>query len=113
MIGVQGTPYLYPDQENQVRTKIKSGVPRPAPELRAIDKFGWEDQEGPDATVVRWELEGSQGHTHLTIVHSGFGGTDRRTEGYQLGWMEFLASLQRMHELGTGWRPVEQVQAVG
>jgi hypothetical protein len=78
-----------------------------------LTKFGWEDQEGPDATVVRWELEGSQGHTHLTIVHSGFGGTDRRTEGYQLGWMEFLASLQRMHELGTGWRPVEQVQAVG
>ena len=76
-------------------------------------RHSWEDQEGPAATVVRWELEGSQGHTHLTIVHSGFGGTDRRTEGYQLGWMEFLASLKRMHEVAAGWRPVEQVQAAG
>jgi uncharacterized protein YndB with AHSA1/START domain len=51
-----------------------------------------------------------QGRTHLTIVHSGFGG-GRRTEGYQLGWMEFLASLKRLHEVGAGWRPVEQVAA--
>jgi uncharacterized protein YndB with AHSA1/START domain len=72
-----------------------------------------EDAEGPEATVVRWELEGSQGHTHLTIVHSGFGGTGRRPEGYQLGWMEFLASLKRMLEAGAGWRPVEQVPAAG
>jgi hypothetical protein len=63
--------------------------------------------------VVRWELAGSQGHTYLTIVHSGFGGTGRRTEGYQLGWMEFLASLKRMHEVGTGWKPVEQAEAAG
>lgn len=76
-------------------------------------RHSWEDQEGPDATVVRWELGGSQGHTHLTIVHSGFGGTGRRTDGYQLGWMEFLASLKRMHEVGAGWRPVEQVPAAG
>jgi uncharacterized protein YndB with AHSA1/START domain len=74
-------------------------------------RHSWEDAEGPDSTVVRWELEGSQGHTHLTVVHSGFGGTGRRPEGYQLGWMEFLASLKRMHEAGAGWRPVEQVPA--
>lgn len=73
-------------------------------------RHSWEDEQGPASTVVRWELDGSQGHTHLTIVHSGFGG-DRRTEGYQLGWMEFLASLKRMHEAGPGWRPVEQVAA--
>jgi uncharacterized protein YndB with AHSA1/START domain len=76
-------------------------------------RHSWEDQEGPDATVVRWELDGSQGHTHLTIVHSGFGGTGRRTDGYQLGWMEFLASLKRMYEVGSGWRPGEQVPAQG
>ncbi len=76
-------------------------------------RHSWDDQEGPDATVVRWELDGSQGHTHLTIVHSGFGGSGRRTEGYQVGWMEFLASLKRMHETGAGWRPVEQVPAAG
>ncbi len=73
-------------------------------------RHGWEDEAGPDATVVRWELDGSQGHTHLTIVHSGFGGTGRRTEGYQLGWMEFLASLKRMHEAGAGWQPVQTVR---
>jgi uncharacterized protein YndB with AHSA1/START domain len=76
-------------------------------------RHSWEDQEGPDATVVRWELAGSHGHTHLTIVHSGFGGTDRRTDGYQLGWMEFLVSLKRMHEVGAGWRPVQRVPAAG
>jgi uncharacterized protein YndB with AHSA1/START domain len=76
-------------------------------------RHSWEDQEGPDSTVVRWELAGSQGHTHLTIVHSGFGGSGRKAEGYQLGWMEFLASLKRMHEAGAGWRPVEQVPAAG
>jgi uncharacterized protein YndB with AHSA1/START domain len=76
-------------------------------------RHSWEDAEEPDSTVVRWELEGSHGHTHLTIVHSGFGGTGRRTDGYQLGWMEFLASLQRMLEAGAGWRPVEQVPAAG
>jgi uncharacterized protein YndB with AHSA1/START domain len=76
-------------------------------------RHSFQDAEGPDATVVRWELEGSQGHTHLTIVHSGFGGTERRPEGYQLGWMEFLASLKRMLEAGAGWRPVEQVPAAG
>ncbi len=73
-------------------------------------RHSWEDEQGPDATVVRWELDGSRGRTHLTIVHSGFGG-DRRTEGYQLGWMEFLASLKRMHEVGAGWQPVEQLAA--
>jgi len=72
-------------------------------------RHSWEQTGGPDSTVVRWELEGSQGHTHLTIVHSGFGGTGRRTEGYQLGWMEFLASLKGMLEAGA----VGQVAAAG
>ena len=71
-------------------------------------RHSWEDEQGPAATVVRWELDDAPSGTHLTIVHSGFG-PDRRTEGYQLGWMEFLASLKRMHEVGAGWRPVEQV----
>ena len=71
-------------------------------------RHSWEDEQGPAATVVRWELDDASSGTHLTIVHSGFG-PDRRTEGYQLGWMEFLVSLKRMHEVGAGWRPVEQV----
>ncbi len=57
---------------------------------------------------MRWELDGSKGRTHLTIVHSGFGAGGHRTEGYQLGWMEFLASLKRMHETGPSWVPVKQ-----
>ena len=75
-------------------------------------QHSWDDGAGPEATAVRWELEGSQGRTHLTIVHSGFGGDARKTDGYQLGWLEFLASLKRMHEVGAGWRPVEQVAPV-
>jgi uncharacterized protein YndB with AHSA1/START domain len=73
-------------------------------------RHAWEDAKGPESTVVRWELDGSQGHTHLTIVHSGFG-PDRSADGYQLGWMEFLASLKRMHEVGAGWKPVEEIPA--
>jgi uncharacterized protein YndB with AHSA1/START domain len=75
-------------------------------------RHSWEDGDGPGATVVRWELEGSQGRTHLTIVHSGFGSDGRKTDGYQLGWLDFLASLKRMHEAGAGWQPVEQVAPV-
>jgi uncharacterized protein YndB with AHSA1/START domain len=72
-------------------------------------RHSWDDGDGPDSTVVRWELEGSQGRTYLTIVHSGFG-TDRRPDGYQLGWQELLASLKRMHEVGPGWQPVRQIE---
>jgi uncharacterized protein YndB with AHSA1/START domain len=72
-------------------------------------RHSWDDGDGPDATVVRWELEGSQGRTYLTIVHSGFG-DDRRPDGYQLGWQEFLASLKRMHEVGPDWQPVRQIE---
>jgi uncharacterized protein YndB with AHSA1/START domain len=68
----------------------------------------WDDDRGPDSTVVRWELDGSQGQAHLTIVHSGFG-PHRRTDGYQLGWQAFLVSLKRMHEVGPQWHRVEQV----
>ena len=70
-------------------------------------RHSWDDGDGPDSTVVRWELEGSQGRTYLTIVHSGFG-DDRRPDGYQLGWQEFLVSLKRMLEVGAGWQPVRQ-----
>jgi uncharacterized protein YndB with AHSA1/START domain len=72
-------------------------------------RHSWDDGDGPDSTVVRWELEGSQGRTYLTIVHSGFG-DDRRPDGYQLGWQEFLVSLKRMLEVGAGWQPVRQTE---
>jgi uncharacterized protein YndB with AHSA1/START domain len=72
-------------------------------------RHSWDDGDGPDSTAVRWELEGSQGRTYLTIVHSGFG-ADRRSDGYQLGWQAFLVSLKRMHEVGPGWQPVRQIE---
>jgi uncharacterized protein YndB with AHSA1/START domain len=75
--------------------------------------YSWEDTTSDgraDASVVRWELAGSEGQTHLTIVHSGFS-AGRAVDGYQLGWQEFLVSLQRMLEIGTAWRPVQQVSS--
>jgi uncharacterized protein YndB with AHSA1/START domain len=71
--------------------------------------YSWQHTDGPPETVVRWELAGSGGRTHLTIVHSGFG--DRPTDGYQLGWLEFLVTLKRMIEIGESWRPFETLAA--
>jgi uncharacterized protein YndB with AHSA1/START domain len=74
--------------------------------------YSWEDTWGSDATseatVVRWELDGSQGRTRLTIVHSGFA-PGRRTDDYQVGWLEFLVSLKRMLEVGPSWQPVRHL----
>lgn len=70
--------------------------------------YSWQHTDGPPDTVVRWELAGSGGHTYLTLVHSGFG-PDKATDGYQLGWQEFLVSLRRMHEIGADWQPFTRV----
>jgi uncharacterized protein YndB with AHSA1/START domain len=67
--------------------------------------YAWHRDGDPD-TVVTWELEGSEGRTRLTLVHSGF--TDFRSAGgYEVGWAAFLASFKRMHEAGDRWRPVQ------
>jgi uncharacterized protein YndB with AHSA1/START domain len=65
--------------------------------------YSWEEPTAP-GTVVTWELEGSQGRTRLTVVHSGFG--DLRADGYSAGWLGFMMEMQRMIELGDSWRPV-------
>jgi len=67
--------------------------------------YTWPSGDRPD-TVVRWELEGSAGRTHLTIVHSGFT-KDGDADQTQAGWHAFLAELKRMHELGPAWRPIQ------
>jgi uncharacterized protein YndB with AHSA1/START domain len=63
--------------------------------------YGWSN-EGEADTVVRWELEGSEGGTHLTLVHSGFA-DGRPADGYQVGWTSLLVAIKRMHELGDAW----------
>lgn len=63
----------------------------------------WQDKE----TAVRWELEGSEGQTHLTIVHSGFGDDLPGARQHLGGWLCFLAELRRMLEVGPAWRPTE------
>jgi uncharacterized protein YndB with AHSA1/START domain len=67
--------------------------------------YGWSN-EGQDDTVVRWELEGSQGRTHLTLVHSGFA-EGRPANGYEIGWTNLLHSIKRMHELGDAWQRID------
>jgi uncharacterized protein YndB with AHSA1/START domain len=66
--------------------------------------YGWSNDGKPD-TVVRWELEGSEGATHLTLVHSGFA-DGRPADGYEIGWLGLLVTIKRMHELGPAWRRV-------
>jgi uncharacterized protein YndB with AHSA1/START domain len=67
--------------------------------------YSWTN-EGQDDTVVTWELEGSQGRTHLTVVHSGFA-DGRPGDGYAIGWLNVLIGLKRMHELGAAWRKLD------
>lgn len=66
--------------------------------------YSWNEETAPN-TVVRWELAGSKGGTHLTIVHSGFG--DLRSDGYSAGWIGFLMEIKRVVELGDDFRRID------
>jgi uncharacterized protein YndB with AHSA1/START domain len=62
-----------------------------------------------DGETTSWELEGSDGKTRLTIMHSGF---DPDNPPYPAwgGWLGGIAGLRRYHELPgqrTIWRSVE------
>ncbi len=62
-----------------------------------------------DGETTTWELEGSDGKTRLTIMHSGF---DPANPPYSAwgGWLGGVAGLRRYHELPgqrTIWRQVE------
>jgi uncharacterized protein YndB with AHSA1/START domain len=76
------------------------------PARKLAYSWHWSDTE----TVVTWELEGSEGKTHLTLVHSGFG-PGPANEGYEVGWAAFVVSLKRMLELGDAWRRIEEPEA--
>lgn len=47
---------------------------------------------------LRWELAGSEGRTHLTVVQSGFDGPPIDVSGWA-GWLSGIAELRRLHEL--------------
>jgi uncharacterized protein YndB with AHSA1/START domain len=51
----------------------------------------------PGMGVNRWELEGSQGHTHITMVHSGFDGEPPFPAF--VGILAGISQLRRLHEV--------------
>jgi hypothetical protein len=56
-----------------------------------------------------WELEGSDGKTRLTVVHSGFDPANPPYPGWA-GWLGGIAALRRYHELPhcrTIWRQIQ------
>jgi hypothetical protein len=62
-----------------------------------------------DGETTSWELEGSDGKTRLTIMHSGFDPANPPYPGWA-GWLGGVAGLRRYHELPhtrSIWRQVE------
>ena len=62
-----------------------------------------------DNETTSWELEGSDGKTRLTLVHSGFDPTNPPYPGWA-GWLVGIATLRRYHELPRWrsiWRQIE------
>jgi uncharacterized protein YndB with AHSA1/START domain len=57
-----------------------------------------------DNETTTWELDGSDGRTRLTIVHSGF---DPANPPYSAwgGWLSGIAELRRYHEV-PDWRSI-------
>jgi uncharacterized protein YndB with AHSA1/START domain len=68
------------------------------PGRRAALKFA------ADGETTSWELDGSEGHTRLTIVHSGFN-PDNPPYAAWGGWLSGLAELRRFHEIPQ-WRSI-------
>ncbi|MFC0113918.1 SRPBCC domain-containing protein [Kibdelosporangium aridum] len=90
--------------EPRVGGKIAVGVDGKIFEFEPNKKLVYGDDEG---SVVHWELEGSEGRTHLTFVQSGY--TDDELDSaaqHEAGWLGGLAELKRMHELGPAWTPL-------
>ena len=62
-----------------------------------------------DHETTSWELEGSDGKTRLTFVHSGFDPANPPYPGWA-GWLGGIAGLRRYHELPrlrSIWRQIE------
>ena len=62
-----------------------------------------------DGETTTWELDGSDGKTRLTMMHSGFDPANPPYPGWG-GWLGGIAGLRRYHELPherSIWRQVE------
>ena len=66
--------------------------------------YTWQWENEPE-TVTTWELEGSSGGTHLTVVQSGFA-PDRDSGDYYSGWHKYINRLKSMLEQGSDWKKV-------
>jgi uncharacterized protein YndB with AHSA1/START domain len=65
-----------------------------------------------DNETTSWELEGSDGKTRLTVVHSGFDPANPPYPGWA-GWLGGIAGLRRYHELPR-WRSIwRQIEVAG
>lgn len=65
-----------------------------------------------DGETTSWELEGSDGKTRLTMMHSGFDPANPPYPGWA-GWLSGLAELRRYHEVPR-WRSIwRQVEMAG
>ena len=65
-----------------------------------------------DNETTSWELEGSDGKTRLTLVHSGFDPTNPPYPGWA-GWLVGIATLRRYHELPAGARSGARSRVAG
>jgi uncharacterized protein YndB with AHSA1/START domain len=93
-----------PEIDPRVGGRISFGVDGEITEFEPGKVLVYGDAEG---AVVRWELAGSAGGTHLTFVQSGFGPDELDSAAqHEAGWLAGLAELRRMHELGPDWAPV-------
>ena len=76
-------------------------------ELVPNQRLALMDDDNPEAeshNVLTWTLEGSQGRTRLTLVHSGFApGHDN--SGLYTGWLNFMSWLKSLVEYGPAWQP--------
>jgi uncharacterized protein YndB with AHSA1/START domain len=93
-----------PEIDPRVGGRISFGVDGEITEFEPGEVLVYGDNEG---AVVRWELAGTAGGTHLTFVQSGFGPDELDSAAqHEAGWLGGLAELRRMHELGEHWTPV-------
>jgi uncharacterized protein YndB with AHSA1/START domain len=93
-----------PEIDPRVGGRISFGLDGEISEFEPGEVLVYADEEG---AVVRWELTGSAGGTHLTFVQSGFGADELDSAAqHEAGWLAGMADLRRMHELGPGWTPV-------